>query len=285
MAVSAQRKPEFPVPDSIHAFRIANVIQTVTEIDSKTTKKTMPYVYCFDSFGNISHYLDEKGLYLAYEYDSLNNLTTEYFFEESDSSQKRIPSGKWNYIYEDGLMTRVDEYTFDDGKWVLDEVLKNSYRKDKYGRVTEVKFYSDNELKATTTYTYSSKPSENQKKYDFNSGWLNNTSCTREVTKNASGKTTEIITYVYDSKGNCIKKTSEDLSDKSIKRTKEINVSYSSTGLVLQEIVFIIVDSYGADEYSHKYTYEYDTKGFVTKYISNHEGRSETVKVYDYLDQ
>jgi hypothetical protein len=44
MAVSAQRKPEFPVPDSIHVFRIANVIQTVTEIDSKTTKKTMPYV-------------------------------------------------------------------------------------------------------------------------------------------------------------------------------------------------------------------------------------------------
>lgn len=285
LPVFAQEQAGISIPDSIHAFRFAHIFQTEEDYETKKPKTELIAVYGFDDRKNITCILDQKGLYFSHQYDSLNNLVSHFFYENLDSSgTKRVPSAKWIYSYSNGLRTQIDQYAFIDGNWVLEDVVKNSYQFDQFGRVIENAYYVNGELKNSDTYTYDSNYSEKQQ-YDFNKGWLTNHFCIKEIGKDATGKIISVSDFTYDQSGNCISKTSEDLSDKRVKRIKRTEYKYTSSGLLQEEIVYVIADGYGNDEYSTKYTFEYDEKGFVVKYASKRPEKFGSVKVYNYLNK
>lgn len=282
--IFAQEQAGIEIPDSIRAFRVANIFQTEENAAGKPETNLIA-VYGFDHRKNITYILDQKGLYFSHQYDSLNNLVSQYFYEETDSSgTKRIPSAKWIYSYSNGLRTQIDQYGFINGKWVLEDVVKNNYRIDQYGRIVENTYYVNDELKSSITYTYDSNQPEKQG-YDFNRGWFTNHSCIKKVEQDARGKIISVSDFTYDLSGNCVLEIKEDLSDKHIKRRKRIEYNYSSAGLLLEEIVYVVVNGYGGDTYSVKRSFEYDDQGFEIKYTSKRPEEFGSVKTYTYLNK
>ncbi len=271
------------VPDSIKALRSARLIETVKDEKTKVPRSATTRVYCFDSNKNITHTFDERGLYFSYEFDSLNNLVTEYFFEKIDPlTNKRIPSGKWVYTYSNNLRVKIYLYDFVNGNWKMEDSLWNTYRLDKYGRIIQNDYFVGNELKSTVRYSYTSKPATKQTTYDFNRGWLDNHTCSKAIERSASGRILEVTTYEYDSVGKCIKTLRQDYFNPSELIT-ETEYVYSSTGLLLEETERNHKSEENQNEHYLRQRYEYDDQGFIIKYRWDGSDAIETVKIYDYF--
>lgn len=287
LALFAQEKKVIRIPDTIRAFRFATVYETEEDFNTKELKTELIAVYGFDNRKNCIHAFDETGLYFTNEYDSLNNLVAEYFYEGIDSSEKkRTLSGKWIYGYSNGLCDKIDRYFFIDGKWVFEETVRNSYLLDKSGRIIEENhFDNENQLKSKITYSYSPNQVKKTEKLDFNRGWFTNHSCSKEVVWDASDNSTIIKNHEYDENGNLIRSISENLSEKKVKTMTRVDYNYSSTGFLMEETVYMSDDGKNENEFSVKNFFEYDEQGFVTKYTSKRPNNSGSVKVYDYLDK
>jgi hypothetical protein len=193
-----------------NAKHYARVIEYQFKDEVKQKKGLEIAKYGYDNRTNLIENYDNKGLYLSYSFDSLNNVFEENFYEKIDSvSGLRKPSSRWELTYEKGLRVKTEFYEFENNNWKKDGERIFKYSLNDRGQILNIVTYDDGTIKDSTIFESIYNAPIEKLAFDFNRiGTLTTHYSSKEIRYTASGEIKDSITYIYDDQFRLTKKSS-----------------------------------------------------------------------------